>query len=291
MNDKNILMVGNGINYVSQIGWNQILDHLLKFICKDDYENEVKSVKGLSSTLLFEYICNKCQEIRKIDNDEAYKILKDEVSRYIQEKCNFIRDLWDEFDVILTTNFDNTLDITAHRKMKVSGKKTALRSNFTYNKNKKRLYYMHGSKDTDNLCFGFGGYSSFVNDIHDYVNNNYKESRNIDNKQITSWIDYFFRKDQEIHVFGFGFAPEEIDIWTILEKRKKLGIENIIKVYDIWKLEDEVQETKRKSIEAILCSFGIEYIGVGEEENLKKYNSDLYPLILKKIREGKYQFK
>ena len=52
-----------------------------------------------------------------------------------------------------------------------------------------------------------------------YSEKNYKNKT--ENKSV-SWIDYFFKENTTIDILGLSLCDEEIDIWWILNYRKKI---------------------------------------------------------------------
>lgn len=137
--------------------------------------------------------------------------------------------------------------------------------------------------------WGYEQYTENLNKIENFVVQKYSE-KNYKNKtenKSVSWIDYFFKENTTIDILGLSLCDEEIDLWWILNYRKKILQRiknNTINYYDIPVdcIEDNSVKAKRTAKQKILESFGINVVQI---EKAKKYNSDFYSLCLKKIKE------
>ena len=82
---------------------------------------------------------------------------------------------------------------------------------------------------------GYDQYCGAIGLLNNYLKGNYKwpvntlldsmvKRINESNTQIHSWIDLFFFTD--VHIFAFGLDYSEMDIWWILNRRKRMLVEN-----------------------------------------------------------------
>ena len=65
---------------------------------------KISNLDGTSPTLFFESLCKSSS-----NPEETEKKLRDFVKDYVNDKSNFVHKLWDLYNVIITTNFDNNL--------------------------------------------------------------------------------------------------------------------------------------------------------------------------------------
>ena len=297
--ESRILLVGNGISDAQKIQWDDMLrfvqDKMIenKDIPEDSFNEDVRSV---SPTLFFESLCKKSSNPK-----DCEKRLRNLVKEYVGDKSNFIHKLWNMYNVILTTNFDNNLvinkgnlyenDEDPKEKPLISEDKFLYRRlDFTYDKVKKSIFFIHGYfRNPSTICLGFEQYTDNLKKIENFViqeysDKNYKKKKP---RKSVSWIDYFFKDNTTIDILGFALCNDEIDLWWILNYRKKILNRiknNTINYYDIPSNEIKDEEAKKKHIAKtkILESFGINVVSV---EKAKAHNSDFYSLCLKKIKK------
>lgn len=150
----------------------------------------------------------------------------------------------DEIDHYLTTNYDQvlkqTLEVTGYSEVEhVRAENTySLRRKHTLQNVDgalKHIWNIHGEIDAPQpIMLGLYQYCGSVGKISEYMNGKYKYKRD---KQIQtmpklldrlkdgidvpfSWIDLFFIAD--IYMIGFGLLYDEIDLWWVLTRRKRL---------------------------------------------------------------------
>lgn len=104
-----VLFVGNGINDAQKINWNDMLIYVQDRLFKDKSidSEKISNLDGTSPTLFFESLCKSSS-----NPEETEKKLRDFVKDYVNDKSNFVHKLWDLYNVIITTNFDNNLIIS-----------------------------------------------------------------------------------------------------------------------------------------------------------------------------------
>ena len=297
--ESRILLAGNGINDAQKIQWDDMLrfvqDKMLesKDISETDFNEDIRAV---SPTLFFESLCKKFS-----DPNEGEKRLRQLVKEYVGDKSNFIHKLWSMYNVILTTNFDNNLVISKSnlyennenpKEKTLTSENNPLyrRLDFTYDKVKKSLFFIHGYfRNPSTICLGFEQYSYNLKRIEDFVIQEYSDKNHKKKKtrKSVSWIDYFFMDNTTIDILGLSLCNEEIDLWWILNYRKKILNRiknNKINYYDIPndKINDEETKAKHSAKTKVLESFGINVVSV---EKAKAYSSNFYCLCVKTIRE------
>lgn len=232
------IFFGNGINLVSNpnVSWNNLLQSVSGFTFtnppytlqyEDSYVNFLQSTTSKKSKeydLKQQYLL----PIKSIKPNLLYRLLAG------LKVTNFI-----------TTNYDATLDeefITMNyireTSVNTSEQVYSLRRlhRFIKGKVEKNVWYAHGEeKYPKSIMLGYDQYCGTIGLLNDYLKGNYKlpNGRILDsmvirikknNKEIHSWIDLFFFTD--VHIFAFGLDYSEMDIWWILNRRKRMLVEN-----------------------------------------------------------------
>ncbi|MCR4734524.1 MAG: hypothetical protein K5829_05935 [Treponema sp.] len=297
--EKRILLAGNGISDAQKIDWSDMLSFIQEKLFAEQKIQEsekIEDINSISPTLFFESLAKKAEK-----QSEREKELRLLVKEYVGDKSNFVHKLWQIYNIILTTNFDNNLVISKadiieneldpkEKHLTYEDRFLYRRLNFTYDKSLKSVFFIHGYfKNPDTICLGYEQYTDNLKKIEDFViknysDKNYKKKKN--NKSI-SWIDYFFKDNTTIDILGLSLCNEEIDLWWILNYRKKILHRiknNRINYYDIPidEIKDEEALKKRKAKDKVLKSFGVKVV---EIDKARKHNSDFYSLCLKKIKE------
>lgn len=160
----------------------------------------------------------------------------------------------------LTTNYDNTLSRSMGKEgFAPQNKSERLYSIWRqYRSRDSRFYWpIHGNEDSPaSIMLGYDHYCGALGRINRYVKgtdsvdgnrSDSMESRLRNEKmEIQSWIDLFFCSD--IHIIGLGLAYEEIDLWWLLNKRKRIEqqFEGLIKNHIFYYPVGDVSIDKRQ---------------------------------------------
>lgn len=305
--DSHILLVGNGINICKEandmpIKWHEILDKIQDSLVPGFLESENKinaENTSISSTLLFESLCNEKTE----------KGVREKVREIIEQSNNDTYDfgVWDIYDTILTTNFDDNLIKTAPKgksrnEPKIFNKDKYLSRRFDLPLSKK-IFYIHGFyKIPESICLGFDHYITNLTKIQSFAKTNYpnpKSEKFISQKEgkrkSISWVDYFFAENTSIDIVGLNLCSEELDLWWLLKHRSKYSSflkNNKIRYYDLdnfldtGKSKEENQE-KNNSIrdkKIILNSMNVEVVPITHSEACKAYDKVFYEQCFKTIK-------
>ncbi len=295
-NESRILLAGNGISDAQKISWKNILSFVQDKLVESkqiEAENKIEAFENLSPTIFLESLCKRIS-----DSKEIQKLVKE----YIADKSNFVHKLWNLYNVILTTNFDNNLVINKvkllenesdpkEKELTYKDKFLYRRLDFTYDKHQKTIFFIHGYfKQPSTICLSFEQYTKNLKRIEDFVIQDYSE-KNFEkkkNRKSVSWLEYFFKDNTTIDILGLSLCNDEIDLWWILNYRKTILNRlknNQINYYDL--KDDCFADEKTKSVHSAklksLESFGINIVYV---EKASDYNSDFYSLCLKQIREN-----
>lgn len=229
---------GNGINLVSNpnVSWNNLLQSVSGFTFtnppytlqyEDSYVNFLQSTTSKKSKeydLKQQYLL----PIRSIKPNLLYRLLAGlKVTNFIT--TNYDATLDEEF---ITLNYIR--DISVNTSEQVYSLRRLHR--FIKGKVEKNVWYAHGEeKYPKSIMLGYDQYCGTIGLLNDYLKGNYKlpngrilESMVMrikkNDKEIHSWIDLFFFTD--VHIFAFGLDYSEMDIWWILNRRKRMIVEN-----------------------------------------------------------------
>lgn len=256
---KNVIFIGNGINRISNnLSWNGLLQELQiedlqgLNIKPESLPNSLPSTLKYEFILLSSYIRHKHKE-----GDDRQLRLKESIAKKMNTfNGNDIYNRLVEIPSVqfITTNYDHVLDKTLMNKgYEFTDKNSSetlynIRRFRAYKQNNSliKIFPIHGDIDAPkSITIDYNHYCGTVAKIDSYLKGSYvwekgmkidsieKRIQNND-KQIYSWIDHFFFSD--IHIMGFSLEWVEIELWWLLDKRRRyqrtgLNIDNRIIFY------------------------------------------------------------
>lgn len=301
------ILFGNGINLLTK--GNPSWEDLLKEIAKGKIE------KNIPSTLRYEAVISKQpyrdepdmlftsdgKAIIDVDGNAVYalgevvesKLKKDIAQRVRVFEPNSVYEIMAKLpiDHYLTTNYDNTL-------LKAIGKGAlntryrlekiySIRRCYSLNRFSRNQSYwpIHGNVDSPaSIMLGFDQYCGALSKIESYVKGEY-DMPNIGRlqsmtfrlkkgiKEPYSWIDLFFVSD--IHIIGLGLEYEELDLWWMLNRRRRIKRkeDGLVKNRIIYYPVDQVTDDKRQ----LLNVFDVEICDLDNYSNayLSRYKRQL----------------
>lgn len=148
-----------------------------------------------------------------------------------------------QFDDIITTNYTYEIESAALGKKSVSksylsktcrnqksGEKVEPKyliqscQEIPYGEHNNRIWHIHGeARKPNSMILGHYYYATMLHRIMDYVDKNSRYyaycQQNGKNQSIQSWLDSFILGD--IYVLGFGMGFSELDIWWLLNRKKR----------------------------------------------------------------------
>lgn len=256
---ENVLFIGNGINRISNdLSWNDLLQDLQKEDLKGLNVKLEYLPNSLPSTLKYEFILlSSYLRSKHKQGDDRQLRLKESIARKMN---SFIgNEIYDRLVDItsvqfITTNYDHVLDKTLMNKGFKSADRNSsetlynIRRFRSYEKENSltKIFPIHGDIDAPkSITIDYNHYCGTVAKIDSYLKGSYvwekgmkidsieKRIQNND-QQIYSWIDHFFFSD--IHIMGFSLEWVEIELWWLLDKRRRyqrtgLNIDNRIIFY------------------------------------------------------------
>lgn len=294
--NKNVIFFGNGLNRVNKgQNWEALLHEI----------SNGKILKNIPLPFQYEDICLS-SDADEFDKGPSCCAGEDELKKRIVDKLSNIQsnDVYEALAKIpvnhyITTNYDKTLENTL-KKMgyhKIQSDSNESRysihrySIFEKDNDTKQIWHIHGNIDKRNsIIMGYDQYCGELSKMNDWVKGSYK----IDNKPIKaihsrfpntahkdtikSWIDLFFTSN--VHIIGYSMPFDEIDLWWLLDKRKRLIWEGRMKTYGTIRFYDAVLKSKKEKNDKDKCQEK-----ENEEKRKAKYNL-LDILDVKQIIQG-----
>lgn len=258
-----VIFIGNGINRISNnLSWNELLLELQQEDFQGLMFNPEPLPDSLPSTLKYEFIL--LSSYIRHQFDAAVEKGKDRQLKFKESIAEKMRtfvgnDIYDRLVEIpsvqfITTNYDHVLDYTLKKGMFNFVDKNSsetlynIRRFRAYERNnvKTKIFPIHGDIDAPkSITIDYNHYCGTVAKIDSYLKGSYEWEKRIkidaidkriqdNDKQIYSWIDHFFFSD--IHILGFSMEWVEIELWWLLDKRRRyqragLDINNQIVFY------------------------------------------------------------
>ena len=314
--NKNVIFFGNGLNRVSEgLDWEELLRKI----------SHGQILKDIPLPFQYEDICLS-NNAGNYNKDSSCSIGENELKERIVNQLSKIQsnDVYEALAKMpvsdyITTNYDKTFENTLTAMDYAPDKSDSNESRYSihrYNTFKKgndikRIWYIHGNIDIYNsIIMGYDQYCGGLSKMNDWVKGSYKIANEhikaIHNRffktahddAIKSWIDLFFTSN--IHIIGYSMSFDEIDLWWLLDKRKRLIWEKrmpkhgSITFYDTVlksaekekddkdKYKEEENEEKRKAKASLLKVLYVEY--VFENLNDEKEYANYYKRILADIQ-------
>ena len=248
-------MFGNGLNLLN--GYSTWEDLLVKIDDKKDdvkipntlqFEAEVLPLpekKTVSVTLNGKVVTLNDQPVTWTINTETSLKAKIAEAMKKYETNEIYQRIAEMKDVshYVTTNYDDVLKRTLLNMGYLETEHVKIENTYSIRRrhslssarNEKHIWNIHGEIDTPpTIMLGLNQYCGSVSKISDYLNGKYdykQEKQKVIIPKIQerlrdgiekpfSWLDLFFISD--LYIIGFSLLYEEIDLWWILTRRKRL---------------------------------------------------------------------
>ncbi|WP_248799033.1 SIR2 family protein [Pseudomonas sp. MWU13-2105] len=229
------LLLGNGVNRAAlQKDWTQILRELASQFDADELIQHLGS-KPLS--MFIEELCARSAGVFR-NTEHAVKVAFAKLLEQITP-IEAHRRICNPFQVILTTNYDFTIEETfvgplyGPAFLYPESRYSLFRR---YLAGDKQVWHVHGdAARPSSMVLGYDQYAGSLQKIRNYVTEGvdikklgYRMSSpvkngNLDfttNASIYSWVDHFLR--DHLHIVGLGMDFTEIDLWwLLLHKRRR----------------------------------------------------------------------
>ncbi len=293
-----ILLLGNGINLAyanSSYSWEQLLDKMTVVADRPDYDSHAVPFPLDIVIRTDDNVDEQLKEFHKemygnIDNEEY------------MDKLHTLLNM--KFDHILTTNYSYELESACTNVKTVSDNILKTHQNhsratekaepkyllhtfyeFTFGGYTNNIWHIHGeARKYQSVIIGHYYYgkllSKFINFFEKRGNYYQKTLKNGQNPDLKSWLDAFILGD--VYILGQGLDFSEMDLWWLINRKKREKAEGIGKIYFYDPLTDGNKVKKY-----LLGSFDCETIDFsitikkkeGNEEDKKrieKENSEKY---------------
>lgn len=285
------VLFGNGINLLTPGNptWGDLLTSIAKekleetipntlryeaIIVKKPYRDEPNQLITADGKALVDVDGKALYAAGERVEDRLKKDIAERVSSFVPNVAyEIIADL--PVDHFITTNYDNTLlrtkgippQVDCYRQERIY----SIRRRYEWmGKNGIQTYWpIHGNVETpSSIMLGFDHYCGSLSKIESYVKGYYElpggdripsmaQKSQMDNKPaLYSWIDLFFFSD--IHIIGIELAYEEMDLWWILNKRRRMKQKGYVMINNriIYYPVAELSRDKRQ----LLYGFDVEII-------------------------------
>ena len=229
---KNVLLLGNGIDRSfnsNPISWGELLDKMTTNHDLPDHDMLPFPLEVVLRTNdhVDEALKTHCQELKGSAADDK---LREVLTRLLTLG----------FDDILTTNYDYTLEGTAFYPDEVSFARAAKTMEHTaevkraegkymlhtYNAAamdgvNNRIWHIHGeARKPSGMVIGHYLYVNLVSKWKEKLNERDQAYKNFDQtKPSGCWLDSFIMGN--VYVLGFGFDFSELDLWWLINRKKR----------------------------------------------------------------------
>lgn len=261
---KNVLLLGNGIDRIFNshgISWQELLNKMTT-------NPNIPEHHGLPFPL----------EVVLRTNDHVDEALKEHrKDLFSSAEDAGLREILGQFltmgfDEILTTNYDYTIEgtalypkpITAYRIEKMMRHTPEIRqaersymihtyNEVSYGGINNRIWHIHGeARKPSSIVIGHYMYVNLVSQWRVKVKKREKSYRTFDHTKASAcWLDSFIMGN--VYILGFGFDFSELDLWWLINRKKRENAEPHGKV---------IFYTPEKSSEAgkyaLLSAYGVE---------------------------------
>ncbi len=265
----NVLLIGNGINQAfGGASWDKVLGMLStgEYDYNDKVFSQIKKIPYSLQTILI--------SSDSVD-DGMYGIAKSMLPGPLKaEHSALLRKITSlGFDAILTTNYSYEIETSLDSGFNVVMGKSSKYRNATKNGTtpQKQLgifkfydiadchvWHIHGEAAHPNsMVMGHYYYGKLLAEIQKYVSHvikGYSMCRKNNTDFIPqSWIDYFLIGN--IYVLGFGLSPSEMDVWWLINCKKR----HFDDLGKITLFEPNLDDMDHYPIRALAETFGIRY--------------------------------
>ncbi len=230
-----VLLLGNGLNRAFGGGsWNKLLSDISEPHIEEAEVNQIDCPEPLKVIL--------------VTNDKVDAVLRNHKDLFFgnmnENKSEILRQILRlGFDDILTTNYSYELEMAALGLSSITEKKIiSLMSHsdevkraepkyllhtfneVSCNNINNRIWHIHGeARKPDSMILGHYYYANLIGkmlEFNTYRKNLFMNCAKADKKlKFSSWIDSFIIGD--VYVLGFGFNMSEIDMWWLLNRKKR----------------------------------------------------------------------
>ncbi len=265
----NILLLGNGINRAfGESSWEDVINGLStgEFDCAQKWMKEINKLPfGLQTVVISSDSVSDgmCRLSKKLMPHK----LKDDHALLLRSLASL------PFDAVLTTNYSYEIETalqpdfivksgcsSKYRKKTMDGNKSQEQFGLFryYDVAGRNIWHIHGeAAHPSSMVMGHYYYGKILSEIQKRIPNLIREYKIAckNGKQFIprSWVDYFMIGN--VHVLGFGMDPSEMDIWWLVNCKKR----NFPGKGRIFFYEPNLERENRFAVKALCETFDIWY--------------------------------
>ena len=292
MNNKsyipNVLLLGNGINRTfGDLSWGSVIDGLStgEFDYDQKWMEKIKTIPFSLQTIVIssDSVSDGMKNLSK-------KLLP---SKLEEKQANLLKDLISlPFDAILTTNYSYEIETAInpcfmvreghaskyrHKTQKGTGPQEQF-GIYTYlSVEGHNIWHIHGEAARYNsMVMGHYYYGKLLGEIQKRVPELIRKYKALNNKGVPfephSWIDYFLLGN--VYIVGFGMDPSEMDIWWLINCKKR----DFPQSGKVYLYEPNLGKENRFAVKALCETFNITYNEVsarGEKQYIQFYEKTI----------------
>ena len=265
-----VLLLGNGINRAfGMSSWENLLGSISQGESLD-LENVPYPLRAV--ILTNDNVGNNMKEIAPMLAE----------MRASTEEAQLLRSIVLPFDVVLTSNYTYELEKALCPEFKIyisspckfrrfaridttTFARNALHTYFELSNMNKSIWHIHGeAAKPDTMILGHYYYGKLLAEMQKYISvliKRYKTCKTTGNAfEYRSWVDYFLIGD--VTIIGFGLDLSEIDLWWLINAKKRHFPETHITFY-----KPDIKENEKLLAEA----YGIKVVSDKFEDSFTDY--------------------
>ncbi len=287
------ILFGNGLNLLNKgtPSW----ERLIKSIAKEELDKNIPQTLKYEALILKrpyresfrlvtadgKYLTTSDGSILSVYGEETELRLKKDIAQKVEsfkpnDSYRSILEL--PVEHFMTTNYDNTLlNIIGEDAITKRNKQEqiySIRRHYTleYNGKVQQYWPIHGNVDSPrSIMLGFDHYCGALSRVESFVKGGYEmpemgrmtsitKRLEVGIIEMLSWVDLFFCSD--VHIIGQGFNYAEMDLWWILNKRRRIKQkdEKLVRNRIVYYPDCELSHDKRQ----LLYGFDVEVCDVNE---------------------------
>lgn len=268
------LLLGNGLNRLSQqLDWQNLLEQLASNL---GIAERVAILAEKPLSLQFEELCAQIGG----NFGAAERTVKRQIASLLHNSVatDLHREFAAAFEVILTTNYDFTLEEAVvgsfyDRVQEITETRYSLFRKVLAGS--KEVWHIHGDTvHPETILLGFDHYAGFLQKIRNYLTTGIKIAGKVEpirsplksgaqefesSGWTHSWVDHFLR--DHLHIVGLGLDFTEIDLWWLILHKRRRKTQTGYTFYYCIAIDGE-EKPREASQVSVLRSLGVEVVSI-----------------------------
>lgn len=291
-----VLLAGNGMcRCYNSRSWESLLASIKRNECKVDLTSEeFKNVPFPIGAIIAtdDHVDEACGVIARDLMKESYYMAKGELALFREM-------LAVDFDAVITTNYSYEFEYAMDSKFLKKSNKYAAHTDgcarkevcyplysfyrMPYNGQLKDIWHIHGeAKNKSSIVLGQYYYINSISKWRAYLKDAYTKyyKKEEDKIRPKSWLEYFIFGD--VYIVGFGMDLSEIDLWWLLNRKKREELPHGKTVF-IKDANEELDMMKRSMLEVM--DVEIREFSCEDKDGKTDYQG-LYRKIIEWLKDG-----